>query len=344
MNKISIKTYSYNISASCRYTVALACVTVATAAHSQLSATATLPTYPSKPIRIIVPSSPGGGLDFVSRAVGQQLTQAWGQSVVVDNRAGAGGTLGPELAARAAPDGYTLLIVSATFAVNPSAFDKLPYDTHKDFAPITQATTQPQVMVVHPSIAARSLKEFIALAKAKPGQLNYASPGDGTLSQLAFELFKMSAGVNVVQIPYKGAGASVTAVVAGEVQASSGSAVTMSPHVTSGRLRAIASTGKRRSTALPEVPTMAEQGLAEATITGWYAFLAPARTPAAMVQKLNAEITRILHTKEMRETLAREGSEPATGTPAALSTHIADEVARLAPIMKASRAGKSSSR
>jgi tripartite-type tricarboxylate transporter receptor subunit TctC len=309
----------------------------AIAAHAQMQAQQT---YPAKPIRIIVPSSPGGGLDFVSRAVGQQLTAAWGHSVVIDNRAGAGGTLGPEIVARAAPDGYTLLIVSGTFAVNPSAYPKLPYDTLKDFAPITQATTQPQVMVVHPSIAARNVKELAALAKAKPGQLNYSSPGDGTLSQLAFELFKMTAGVNIVQIPYKGAGLSVTAVVGGEVQASSGSAVTMSPHVASGRLRAVASTGKRRSTALPDVPTMAEQGLPEATISGWYAFLAPARTPAAVVQKLNTEMGRILHTKEMRELLAREGSEPVTGTPAELAAHIAEEVARLAKIVKASRAGR----
>ncbi len=306
---------------------------VAVTAHAQSN-------FPTKPIRIIVPSSPGGGLDFVSRAVGQQLTAAWGQSVVVDNRAGAGGTLGPELVARAAPDGYTLLIVSATFAVNPSAFDKLPYDTHKDFAPITQATTQPQVMVVHPSIAARSVKELIALAKARPGQLNYSSPGDGTLSQLAFELFKMTAGVNVVQIPYKGAGLSVTAVLGGEVQACSGSAVTMLPHVTSGRLRAIASTGKRRSIALPDVPTMAEQGLPDATLMGWYAFLAPARTHGLIVQKLNTELGRILQTKEMRDILAREGSEPAVGTPEQLRAHLAEEIARLGRVVRASRAGK----
>ena len=296
--------------------------------------------YPTKPIRIIVPSSPGGGLDFVARAVGQQVTASWGQSVVVDNRAGAGGTLGPELVARAAPDGYTLMLVSATFAVNPSAYPKLPYDTLKDFAPITQATAQPQVIVVHPSLAARSVKELAALAKAKPGQLNYSSPGDGTLSQLVFELFKVTTSTNFVQIPYKGAGLSVTAVVGGEVHASSGSAVTMSPHVTSGRLRAIASTGKRRSTALPDVPTMAEQGFAEGTIMGWYAFLAPARTPDAIVQKLNAELARILQTKEMREILAREGSEPAVSTPAQLSAHIAEEVTRLARIVKASRTGR----
>jgi len=297
--------------------------------------------YPTKPIRVIVPSSPGGGLDFVSRAVGQQLTAAWGQSVVIDNRAGAGGTLGPELVARAVPDGYTLLIVSASFAVNPSVYAKLPYDTLKDFAPITLATTQPQVMVVHPNIAARSLKEFIALAKAKPGQLNYSSPGDGTLSQLAFELFKQASGVNIVHIPYKGAGLSMTAALAGETQASSGSAVTMLPHVTSGRLRAIASTGKKRSPALPDVPTMTEQGLPDATIVGWFAFLTAPRTPRPIIDKLNAELGRILQSQQVREVLAREGSEPSVSTPEQLGAFMADEVARLGKIVKAARAGKS---
>ena len=296
--------------------------------------------YPTKPIRVIVPSSPGGGLDFVARAVGQQLTAAWGQSVVIDNRAGAGGTLGPELVVRAAPDGYTLLIVSASFAVNPSVYTKLPYDTVKDFAPITLATTQPQVMVVHPNVAARSLKEFIVLAKAKPGQLNYSSPGDGTLSQLAFELLKMASGINVVHIPYKGAGLSMTAVVGGETQASTGSAVTMLPHVNSGRLRALASTGKRRSPALPDVPTMAEQGLADATITGWFAFLTTPRVPRPIIDRLNAELGRILQSQQMRDALAREGSEPSVSTPEQLGVHLADEVARLGKIVKASRAGK----
>ena len=252
-------------------------VVVMGAAHAQ--------SYPVKPIRVIVPSSPGGGLDFVARAVGQQLTAAWAQSVVIDNRAGAGGTLGPELVARAAADGYTLILVSGSFAVNPSVYPKLPYDTLKDFAPITQATSQPQLIVVHPSVAARSVKELAALAKAKPGQLNYSSPGDGTLSQLVFELFKITTGANIMHIPYKGAGLSVTAVVGGEVQTSSGSVVTMSPHVASGRLRAIASSGKRRSPVVPDVSTMAEQGFPEGTLMGWYAFLAPARTPEAIIQK-----------------------------------------------------------
>ncbi|MGE5465671.1 MAG: tripartite tricarboxylate transporter substrate binding protein [Methanocella sp.] len=290
--------------------------------------------YPTRPIRIIVPSSPGGGLDFVARAVGQQLTAAWGQSVVIDNRAGAGGTIGPDLVAKAAPDGYTLLIVSATFAVNPSVYSKLPYDTVRDFAPVIQATSQPQVLVVHPSVAARSVKEFVALAKAKPGQLNYSSPGEGTLSQLTFELFKNAAGVDIQQIPYKGAGLSMTAVVGGEAQASSASAVSVLPHVNSGRLRALASTGPRRSPALPDVPTMAEQGLPGATITGWFAFLAPKNTPKAIITRLNTELRRILQTPEMREQLAREGSEPAVGTPEQLGKHLAAEVERLGRLVK----------
>ncbi len=294
--------------------------------------------YPSRPIRIIVPSSPGGGLDFTARTVGQQLTAAWGQSVVIDNRAGAGGTIGPDLVAKAPPDGYSLLIVSASFAVNPSTYPKLPYDSVKDFAPVVQATTQPQVLVVHPSVAARSAKELVALAKVHPGKLNYSSPGGGTLSQLAFELFKSAAGIDIVHVPYKGAGLSATAVIAGEAQASTGSSVTMQPHVKTGKLRALASTGLKRSSAMPEVPTMTEQGLPGATISGWFAFLAPPRTPRPIIDKLNAELTRILNTPEMREQLAREGSEPAPGTPEQLGKHIASEIHRLGKIAKASGA------
>lgn len=285
-----------------------------------------------------MPSSPGGGLDFVARATGQRLTASWGQSVVIDNRSGAGGTIGPDLVAKAAPDGYTLLIVSATFAVNPSVYPKLPYDSIKDFAPVILATTQPQVLVVHPAVAARSVKEFVALAQAKPGQLNYASPGAGTLSQLTFELFKAAAGVNIVHVPYKGAGLSMAALVSGETQASTGSAVSAQPHVRSGRLRALATTGTRRSPAMPEVPTMAEQGLPDATITGWYAFLAPARTPRAIVDQLNAEFTRVLQLPEIRDQLAKEGSEPALGTPEQLGKHLAAEIQRLGRIVKASGA------
>ena len=296
--------------------------------------------YPTRPIRIVVPSSPGGGLDFIARAVGQQLTTAWGQSVVIDNRAGAGGTLGPDLVAKAAPDGYTLLVVSASFAVNPSVYPKLAYDSVKDFAPVILATSQPQVLVVNATVPAKSLKELVALAKGKPGALNYASPGGGTLSQLAFELFKSAAGIDIVHVPYKGAGLSMAAVMSGETQASTGSTISALPHLKSGKLRALATTGPRRSPALPDVATMAEQGLPGATITGWYAFIAPARTPRGIVDKLNAELTRILQLPEIREQLAREGSEPAGGTPEQLGKHIATEIQRLGKIVKASGVGK----
>jgi tripartite-type tricarboxylate transporter receptor subunit TctC len=300
-------------------------------AHAQNS-------YPTRPIRIVVPSSPGGGLDFIARTVGQRLTTAWGQTVVADNRAGAGGTLGPDLVAKAAPDGYTLLVVSGSFAVNPSVYKKLPYDSIKDFAPVILATTQPQVLVVNANVPAKSLREFIALAKAKPGALNYASPGGGTLSQLTFELFKSAAGVNIVHVPYKGAGLSMAAVVSGETQASTGSTLSALPHLQSGKLRALATSGSRRSPALPEVPTMVEQGLAGATITGWYAFLAPAHTPRPIVDKLNAELARILQQPDVRERLAREGSEPALGSPEQLGKHIATEIERLGRIVRASGA------
>ena len=307
---------------------------VVLAALPQFAAAQAAP-YPSRPIRVIVPSSPGGGLDIVSRAVAQQLSAAWGQSVVIDNRAGAGGTIGPDIVAKAPPDGYTLLIVSATFAVNPSVYPKLPYDSLKDFTPVILATTQPQVLAVHPSVAARSIKELVVLAKAQPGRLNYSSPGDGTMSQLAFEIFKGVAGVDIVHVPYKGAGLSVTAVVSGETQATSGSVVTVLPHVGSGRLRALASSGKRRTPALADVPTMAEQGLPGATVSGWYAYLAPPRTPRSIVDKLNAEFTRILQSPQIREQLARDGSEAAPGTPDDLRQHLASEIERLGKVVRA---------
>jgi len=301
-----------------------------------LATTAVAQPYPGKSIRIVVPSSPGGGLDTVSRAMGQHLTASWKQSVVIDNRAGAGGTIGPDLVAKAAPDGYTLLIVSATFAVNPSVYPKLPYDSLKDFAPIVLATTQPQVLSVHTTVPARSIKELVALAKAKPGQLNYASPGAGTMSQLAFEVFKMAAGVDIVHVPYKGAGLSMTAIVSGETHASTASAVSVLPFVKSGRIRPLATSGARRLPAMPDLPTMAEQGLPGATISGWYAYLAPAGTPRAIIGKLNAELRRILDLPEMREQLARDGSEAAGGTPEDLRRHLASEIARLGKVIKAS--------
>ena len=313
-------------------------IAIAIVAFTAAASQAQILRYPTKPIRIVVPSSPGGGLDLVARTVGQQLTYAWGQIVIVDNRAGAGGTIGPEFVAKSAPDGHTLLIASATFAVNPSVYANLPYDSVRDFAPVILATSQPQVLVIHPSLPVRSIKELVVLAKSRPSQLNYSSPGAGTLSQLTFELFKSVAGVKIEHVPYKGAGLSMVATLSGETQVSTGSTVSVQSHLNSGKLRALATTGPLRSRAMPEIPTMAEQGQPGATITGWYAFLAPAHTPRAIIDKLNAETARILQLPETREQLAREGSELALGTPEQLGKHIATEIQRLGRIVKASGA------
>jgi tripartite-type tricarboxylate transporter receptor subunit TctC len=291
--------------------------------------------FPSRPLRIVVPSSPGGGLDVTARTMGQHLSLAWGQSVVVDNRAGAGGTLGPDLVAKAAPDGYTILIVSSTYAVNAIAYPKLPYHSVNDFAPITLATTQSQVTGINAAVPARNMKEFIAYAKARPGKLNYSSPGVGTYSQLAFELFKSAAGLDIVHVPYKGAGLSVAAAVAGETQAVSGSTVTLLPHVKSGKLRALGTTGKERASVFPDVPTMIEHGLPGATAEGWFGFLVPAKTPPAVVTALNKEFTRVLRLPEVREQLMRDGSVPVGSTPKEFYDHLTGEIARLEKPVKA---------
>lgn len=291
--------------------------------------------FPSRPLRIVVPSSPGGGLDVTARTMAQHLSPAWGQSVVVDNRAGAGGTLGPDLVAKAAPDGYTILIVSSTYAVNAIAYPKLPYHSVKDFAPITLATTQPQVTGINAAVPARNMKEFIAYAKGHPGKLNYSSPGVGTYSQLAFELFKAASGLDIVHVPYKGAGLSVAAAVAGETQAVNGSTVTLLPHVKSGKLRALGTTGKQRASVFPDVPTMIEHGLPGATAEGWFGFLVPAKTPPAIVTALNKEFTRVLRLPEVREQLTRDGSVPIASTPEEFHAHLTGEIARLEKPVKA---------
>ena len=291
--------------------------------------------FPSRPLRIVVPSSPGGGLDVTARTMGHHLSAAWGQSVVVDNRAGAGGTMGPDLVAKSAPDGYTILIVSSTYAVNALVYPKLPYDSVKDFAPITLATTQSQVMGINAGVPTRTMKEFIAYAKERPGKLNYSSPGIGTYSQLAFEMFKTAAGLDIVHVPYKGAGLSVAAAVSGETQAVNGSTVTLLPHVKSGKVRALGTTGKKRAAVFPDVPTMIEHGLPGATAEGWFGFLVPAKTPPAVIAALNKEFTRVLKLPEVKEQLMRDGSEPVGSTPEEFGKHLVTEIQRLEKPVKA---------
>src|SRR5712692_8831791 len=251
--------------------------------------------YPSKPVRLIVPFAPGGGNDIVARAIAQQLSASLGRQFVVDNRAGAGGMLGADLAAKSPPDGYTLFLGGVgSHAVNPNLHARLPYDPVKDFAPITLIASAPSVLVVHPSLPARTLAEFTALAKASPGRINYASNGNGSSAQLAAVLYESMAGVQMVHIPYKGLAPALVDLLAGEVQAMFSSVVAIVPNIKAGRLRALAVTGKRRAALLPEVPTLDESGVPGYEAGSWYGILAPAGTPQAIVAKLHEAILRTL--------------------------------------------------
>jgi tripartite-type tricarboxylate transporter receptor subunit TctC len=297
------------------------------------------PTYPTKPIRFIVPFPPGGGNDTIARTIGQKITEAWGTQVVIDNRAGAGGVIGAELAAKAAPDGYTLLLGGvATLAILPNLHSKLPYDPVRDFAPISLAAIAPLIVVVHPSVAARSIKELIALAKAKPGTLNFASNGKGGSSHLAAELFKLMAGVDMVHVPYKGLTPALIDLIAGQVQLMFSSTVAILPQVKTGKLRGLATTGAKRLSATPELPTVAEAGVPGYEAASWYGLLAPAGTPQAIVTRLNTEVVRIVALPDVRNRMALEGADPIGGTAGQFAAHIKAERARMAKVIKESGA------
>lgn len=290
--------------------------------------------YPSKPIRIIVPYPPGGGTDIVVRAIGPRLTERLGQQVVIDNRGGATGIIGTEMVARSAPDGYTLLAHTiAGLAIVPNLNPSLPYDPVRDFAPITHATSSPYMLVVHPKVPANSVAQLISLAKARPGELNFATSGDGSATHLAGLLFNRMAGVNVVHIPYKGAGPAVADVLAGQVQMRFSAIPPVLPHVKTGRLRALAVTGARRFSLLPDIPAVAET-LPGFEVDSWYGLLAPARTPAAIIQKLNTEIVAALRTPEVRALLEASGAEAVGSSPERFGELIRAELKRLAPIVK----------
>lgn len=291
--------------------------------------------YPTKPIRLIVPFPPGGTTDVVARVIAQKLTENWSQQVVVDNRPGAGGIIGTELAAKAPADGYTLLLGSiTTHAVNPSLYKKLPFDPLRDFAPVSLAVSTPQVLVVHPSVAAKSVKELIALAKAKPGQLNYASAGTGTSPHLTFELFKSMAGVDLVHVPYKGTGPAITDLIGGQVQTMITGVVALYPHIKAGKLRALGATSAKRVAALPDVPTIAESGVPGFDVASWFGVFAPAGTPKPIVARLNAEIVKILAVPELRRKLAGQGADPATNTPEQFAAYVKSELARWSKVVK----------
>lgn len=290
--------------------------------------------YPARTVRMIVPYPAGGGTDVISRTVAQKLTERWGQQVIVDNRGGANGIIGTELTARSKPDGYTIAVVIATQAINPSMVAKLPYST-SDFTPVTLMAQYPFILTVHPSVPAKSLREFIALAKARPGELSYASSGNGSGPHLGFELFKTMAGINVVHVPYKGAGPANTELVGGQVQAFFNNFLAAMPLIQSGRLRVLAVTSAQRSKAMPEAPTFAESGLPGFDVTGWYSVVAPAGVPDAIVTKVQSDIAAVLRIPEIASRLSSEGAEPVGSTPEQFAKFLHAETLKWAQVIKA---------
>ena len=291
--------------------------------------------YPTGALRMIIPFPPGGGTDILGRIVAQKLNDAWGQPVVVDNRGGANGTLGATAAARAAPDGHTLLIVPSGFAVNPSIYKNLPFDSTRDLAPVTQLASNPSVLAVHPSFPPRSVQELIALAKARPNEINYASSGNGSPPHLMTELFKLMSGTRMNHVPYKGGGPATVAVVAGEVPVYVLAPAQASPFLKAERLRGLGVTSEKRDAAFPHLPTIAEAGVPGYSMTNWYGLFVPAGTPEAALRKLHGEMVRIVNLQEIRERLASEGSTVGGSTPEQFAAFLQAEMAKAARVVKA---------
>ena len=316
------------VAAACLLTGALALPTVALGQ-----------TYPSKPIRLVVPFPPGGSLDVVARAIGAKLSEAWGQQVVIDNRPGAGGNIGADLVAKSAPDGYTILEGAlSTHAVNVTLYGKLPYDPIKDFAPISLVAITPNVLVVNPTAQFNTVPELIAYAKANPGKLSFGSGSNGSAGHLAGELFKTDAHIDMVHIPYKGGAPALQALLAGDTQLMFDNLANSMQQVKAGKLKAIAVTTAKRSALVPELPTLAETGVPGFDIFTWWGFMAPAGTPKEIIAKWNSEVTRILNTPEMKAFFAQQGAEPAPTTPDQFETLIKSEITKYAKIIKESGA------
>ena len=294
--------------------------------------------FPVKPVRFIVPFATGGASDIVARVVGQKLGEVWGQTVLIDNRAGGSGMIGTEAVARAAPDGYTLLVVEPTFAITPSLFSKAPFDVQKDFAPIVQLGQGPQVLVVHPSVPVKTVKELIALARAKPGQLNFASPGTGTTGHLGLELFKMMAKVDMVHIPYKGAGPAVADLLGGQVSVGVVSVSSAQTNIKAGRLRALGVTSAQRFSGTPDIPTIAEAALPGFDTLQWWGLVAPRATPADVIGKIAADVGRLVASPDMRERMLALGAEPVASSPERFTVFIRDEIDKWGRLVRASGA------
>ncbi len=306
-------------------------------AFALLPAAAYAQTYPAKPIRFIVPFTPGGGNDTIARLIGQKLAAATGQQVLIDNRPGAGGAIGAEAAAKSPADGYTIFLAGvATHGINPNLRKKLGYDPVKDFDAVSLIASAPLLVVVHPSLPVKSVKQLVALAKAQPGKINYASNGAGGSSHMAVELFKSMTGTSLVHIPYKGLSPALTELLSGEVQLMFSSAVSMLPQVKAGKLRAIAMTGARRSPAIPDIPTVAEAGIPGYETGSWYGIVAPAGTPRPAIDRLSREVIAIVHAPDITKRLEDEAIIPVGSTPEEFTTHIRNELARWAKVIKQS--------
>jgi tripartite-type tricarboxylate transporter receptor subunit TctC len=294
--------------------------------------------YPVKPVRLIVPYPPGGGTDILARLLAQKLAVSLGQQFVVDNRPGAGANIGTDLVAKAAPDGYTLLMAAAPFAIGISLYPKLPYHPERDFVPVNSVAATQFMLVVHPSVAADSVQDLIALAKAQPGRLHFGSSGNGTVPHLAVELLKAMAAIDLVHVPYKGAAPAVADLIGGSIQVMTIDISLVLPYVRANRLKALAVTGAQRSKVVPALPTVAESGLPGYEIVSWYGIAAPAKTPAAIVTKLSQEISRALASPDTAEKLAAQGIEPFTGTPEQFGKFIHREIEKFARVVKISGA------
>lgn len=293
--------------------------------------------YPAKPIRVIVAFAPGGGTDILARATAQKLTEIFGQSVVIENRPGANGNIGTEAVARSQPDGHTLLATSSgPFVIGASLYAKLPYDPVKDFSPITLAVSYSYLLVAHPSVPARNIKELITLAKAHPGRLTCGSGGLATPPHLATELFKMMTATDITHVPFKGTGAALNDVLGGHVDLLFGNLPSQLPHVRKGRLKPLGISTERRSDLLPDVPTISESGVKNFEATSWFGWLAPAGTPPAVINKLQVEIARIVQSPDMKTRLINEGAEPVVNTPEQFAIHIRTDSAKWAKVIKGS--------
>jgi tripartite-type tricarboxylate transporter receptor subunit TctC len=291
--------------------------------------------YPTRPVKIVVPSPPGGGTDIVARVLAQHYSKALGQPFFVENKPGAGNMIGIEFVARSPGDGYTLLLVASTLALNSVLYKKVPYDPVRDFAPITIAATAPNVLIVNTALPVRSLAEFIALAKSKPGALSYGTPGIGTSPHLSMELLKSMAGIDLQHVPYRGTAAAVTDLIGGQIAATFANALTAKPQVDSGRVRALAVSGPKRIEALPAVPPVADAGVPGYEAMQWYGMAAPAGTPAPVIARLNAEAVKALQSDEMKEKLALDGAQPVGSTPAEFAALIRSELDKWTRVARA---------